>query len=155
MRNSLTTIIFIMCIPIYCDCVGLQDSIDISASAMRGQSKRMSVIAQNIANENATSIHKGGDPYRRKLIFLRSRINRKTGVPEIVVDKIKKDLSDFKIRFDPNHPAADERGYVKFPNVDRNIENLDISEARRSYEANMKALEISKNMISRTFEILK
>ncbi|AZL15302.1 flagellar basal body rod protein FlgC [Rickettsiales endosymbiont of Stachyamoeba lipophora] len=134
---------------------GLLDSLEISAAGMKVQSKRMSIVSQNMANADATGILPGETPYQRKIIFFKLKPDRKTGIDLVQVYKISKDQSDFQVKFDPKHPAADSRGYVLYPNVDRLVETMDAKEAQRSYEANMNALEISKSMVKQTLDILR
>jgi flagellar basal-body rod protein FlgC len=64
-------------------------------------------------------------------------------------------MGDLPLRFDPGHPAADERGYVKVPNVNSFVEVMDLKEAQRSYSANLNVLQVSRGMISRTIEMLR
>ena len=71
------------------------------------------------------------------------------------VDKIGLDPSEFTRKFDPGNPAADAQGYVKLPNVNSLIEMSDMREAERSYEANLKVVQVSTSMLQRTIDILK
>jgi flagellar basal-body rod protein FlgC len=133
----------------------LMKSLEISASGMRVQSDRLRVIAQNIANADSTGDKPGEDPYRRKTISFKSELDRHTGIDKVVVHKYDKDKSDFRMVYNPNHPAANTQGYVALPNVDRIIEDMDAKEAQRSYEANLNAIEISKAMLSKTIDVLR
>ena len=65
------------------------------------------------------------------------------------------DKSDFGSRLDPGHPAADENGYVLLPNVKPMIEMVDLRAAQRSYQANLRVVDIARTMVSRTLELLK
>ena len=73
----------------------------------------------------------------------------------VQVRRIRGDESDFKLQFDPQHPAANKDGYVKTPNVNKLIEMTDMREAHRSYEANLNMMEVSKSMLSRTLDLLR
>ena len=64
-------------------------------------------------------------------------------------------MRDFRVVYDPGHPAADEKGYVKMPNVDTLVESLDMREAQRAYEANLNVIETARSMETRTLEILR
>jgi flagellar basal-body rod protein FlgC len=55
----------------------------------------------------------------------------------------------------PGHPAADQNGYVKMPNVDGLVEAMDMREAQRSYEANLNMISSVRRMNSQTIDILK
>uniref|UniRef100_UPI0034D38920 flagellar basal body rod C-terminal domain-containing protein n=1 Tax=Klebsiella pneumoniae TaxID=573 RepID=UPI0034D38920 len=62
---------------------------------------------------------------------------------------------EFQTRFEPNHPAADARGYVKVPNVNSLVEAMDMREAQRSYEANLNVITSTRRMLQRTIDLLK
>ncbi len=124
---------------------GLESAVDISASGMRAQSERIKVITENIANSDTTGIDPNDEPYRRKTIFFEEQKDERTGASLVKVKKVSRDNSDFKLIYQPNHPAANEEGYVKYPNVDRNLETMDLRDAQRSYEANISAIENTKH----------
>ncbi len=67
----------------------------------------------------------------------------------------KEDQSDFKLVYRPEHPAANEDGYVKFPNVDTSLESIDLREAQRTYEANVTAIEVTKQMMERSLDLMR
>ena len=127
----------------------------ISAAGMDAQGTRMRAITENMANADALPPKPGEDPYRRKFVMFRSVLDRQLGVQAIRADRVVNDKSEFKLRFDPTHPAADDKGYVKAPNVNTFIEVMDMRQAQRSYEANLGVIEITKSMIARTIDILK
>jgi len=127
----------------------------ISAAGMKGQSTRLRVIAENIANADSLGTEPGADPYRRKTITFKNELNRQIGLDTVHVDKISPDMSDFNKRYDPSHPAADKDGYVKTPNVNSLIEMSDMREAQQSYEANLNVIRTSKSMVMSTIDILR
>lgn len=128
-------------------------AMSVAASALRAQQSRMRVIAENIANANSTAPMAGGDPYRRQMpVFQARNLNGSTGV---VLADVRPDQSDFKLEYDPSHPAADEQGYVRRPNVDTLVEAMDMREAQRAYEANLNVIETARVMESRTLDIIK
>ncbi len=133
----------------------LGKTVMISASGMRAQGTRMRVIAENLANANSTSQVPGGDPYRRQIVTFKSELDRASGVTTVNVDKVRTDQSAFNMRFDPAHPAADDDGYVKMPNVKTLVEMMDMREAQRSYEANVNVIEAVKSMVRRTVDLLR
>jgi flagellar basal-body rod protein FlgC len=129
-------------------------TMSVAASALRAQQARMRVIAENIANANSTSPEKGGDPYRRQVpVFEAQRLGG--GVEGVRMKGVEADQSDFKLEYDPGHPAADARGYVKTPNVDTLVEALDMRQAQRAYEANLNVIETARSMEMRTLDLLK
>ncbi len=125
----------------------------VAASALKAQQSRMRIIAENIANADSTSKTKGGDPYRRRVpVFVSSKVDGATGVK---LATVVPDPSDFHMEYDPGHPAADAKGYVKRPNVDPLMEALDMREAQRAYDANLNVIETARAMTSRTLDLLK
>jgi len=130
-------------------------SIAIAASGLRAQAGRMRIIAENIANADSTARTPGGDPYRRKIPTFRSEVDRALDVQVVTLGRVKTDPSDFRVRHEPGHPAADAKGNVKYPNVNSLIEMMDLREAQRSYQANINIIGASRRMIQRTIEILK
>ena len=133
----------------------LNFAMDIAASGMRSQGMRMRVISENMANANTTSDKAGGDPYRRQMVSFKNVLDRSTGVSKVQIDEVMKDESEFVLKLDPNHPAADENGYVKMPNVNPLIEMMDMREAQRSYEANLGIIDMSRTMLMRTIDLLR
>ncbi|WP_321391652.1 flagellar basal body rod protein FlgC [Emcibacter sp.] len=133
----------------------LSKSMMISAAGMKAQTVRMRVISENLANANSVANAPGEDPYRRKVITFVNELNRELGVQEVKVNDVKFDQSDFGLEFEPGHPAADENGYIRTPNVNSLVEAIDMKQAQRSYDANLNAIDVSKNMIMRTIDLLR
>ena len=125
----------------------------IAVTALRAQQARMRVIAENMANANSVSRQPGGDPYRRQSpVFTPYKTDAGQGVR---VARVEPDRKDFRSTYDPSHPSADAKGYVKLPNVDTLVETLDMKEAQRAYEANLNVIETARAMEQRTLDILK
>ncbi len=135
--------------------IDLKTSMQIAASGMRAQSDRLRVISQNIANADSTGLTPGSDPYRRKTITFKSALNKELGVETVKVTNYGYDKTPFPMKYDPSHPAADDKGYVKLPNVNTMIEAADMREAQKSYEANIGVIDTSKSMIARTLDLLR
>ena len=133
----------------------LLKTLTISSAGMRAQGTRLRVIAQNVANANSLPTAPGEQPYRRKVVTFQNELNRKIGLNTVSVDKIRPDMSTFQKRFDPSHPAADADGYVLTPNVNTLVEMMDMTEAQRSYEANLNVIRNSKRMIQSTIDLLR
>ncbi len=133
----------------------LLKSMHISAAGMKAQGSRLRVVSENIAN--AASLPTGPDdqPYRRKVITFKNELDRDLKADIVHVDRIRADKSDLKRKYDPQHPAADENGYVLTPNVNTLIEMMDMREAQRSYDANLNVIKASRRMLSQTLELLK
>lgn len=133
----------------------LDRALSISAAGMAAQSTRLRVVAENIANRDSTGQSPGADPYRRKTVSFGSRLDRSLGAETVRVSAIGRDQGSFPERFEPGHPAADARGYVKMPNVNSMVENMDMREANRSYSANLAVLETTRGMLMRAIETLR
>jgi flagellar basal-body rod protein FlgC len=133
----------------------LRDAIAVSAAGMKSQSTRLRVISENIANSASTATSPGDLPYRRKVVLFDNVLNRELGSDTVRVKKIDVDRSDFQRRFDPGHPSADADGYVLMPNVSSLVEANDMREAQRSYEANLGVIDASRQMITRTIDMLR
>jgi flagellar basal-body rod protein FlgC len=146
-------------------------SMDISASALSAERLRMDVTAENLANAQSTRSANGG-PYRRKEVVLES-----TGSSSFAgalaaarggasgggsgpdggvrVSGIVEDQSPNRLVYDPGHPDANAQGYVSMPNVNPVTEMVDLISASRSYEANVTAMQTSKQMFTKTLDILR
>lgn len=133
----------------------LTNSLTISATGMKSQEERMSVIAQNIANAHVRGDSPGGNPYQRKMTLFKSVLDRKRDIEYLGANKVVTDPRPFKFVFDPSHPAANEKGYVKESNVDKIVELADMKEANRAHEANTKVFQTVLNMIQNLNSILK
>ena len=127
----------------------------IAASGLKAQSGRMKVIAENIANADSTASTPGADPYRRKVVSFASALDKELQARTVALGRVQNDLSQFNVRHEPGHPAADDNGNVKYPNVNTMIETVDMREAQRSYEANLNVIGATRRMIARTLELLR
>ena len=133
----------------------LDRALRISASGMQAQSTRLRVVAENLANRDSTGEAPGAEAYRRKTVTFARRLDRALGAETVQVSRIGRQHGDLPQRYDPAHPAADERGYVKTPNVDSLVEMMDMREAQRSYNANLAVLDTTRGMLMRTIEALR
>ncbi len=142
------------------------DSMEISSSGLSAQRTRMKVISSNIANVNTTRTP-GGGPYRRRDVifgalpeqknFLKELTERTQddGTRHVKVLGIAEDARPPKLQYDPYHPDANEEGYVELPNVDIVEEIANMMVSKRSFEANIAAINATKNMIANALEIGK
>lgn len=126
-----------------------------AAKGMKVQGVRMRVISENMANAETTAKEPGGNPYARKIVTFKNELDRKADMREVQVDKIATDKTEFITKYNPSHPAADAKGYVKMPNVNTMVEIMDMREAQRSYEANLGVIEVSKAMLLRTIDMIR
>jgi len=130
-------------------------TMSIAASGLRAQAGRMRIISENIANADSTPSSPGADPYRRKVPTFSSALDRTLDAQVVEMGKVRTDTSDFRLKYEPGHPAADSNGNVKYPNVNPLVEMTDMREAQRSYEANVNVISATRRMIQRTIDILK
>jgi flagellar basal-body rod protein FlgC len=155
MKSFLTAICFIFFCNLGLASDPLSSAMKISAFGMKAQQERIKIIAQNIANKDSTTTSPNDDPYRRQIILLQNKYDRKLNSNRVYIKEFAKDRSQFKLVYDPSHPAADNKGYVKYPNVDMNIEIADSKDASRTFEANLSMVDLTKSMYNKTLDILK
>jgi flagellar basal-body rod protein FlgC len=154
--------------------MGLFDAIDVSGSALSAERLRMDVTAENLANAQTTR-GPDGEPYRRKAVVLQqqaasgfgaalagamrpagSGAGRSGYAPAgVEVAGIVEDGEEERLVYDPGHPDADDRGYVRMPNIDPVGEMVDLITASRGYEANVTAMQTAKAMFTKTLELLR
>ncbi len=141
---------------------GMFSIFDISGSGLSAERVRMNVIANNIANANATETPEGG-PYRREQVEFASVLNKTIDhhnvkgaerLGGVKVQKIVKSTEPFNKVFIPGHPKADEKGFVEMPNVSVMMEMVDLVTATRAYEANLAVINSSKDMSNRALSIM-
>jgi flagellar basal-body rod protein FlgC len=133
------------------------DALDISASALVAQRTRMDTIAGNVANMNTTHNEKNEPvPYRRRFVlFAAGRTGEDGGAAAGVhVEKVASDPSPFRIVHDPGNPDADKDGNVSYPNIDLAIEQVNMMEASRAYDANVTMMDTTKAMIASALRLL-
>ncbi|ARK31004.1 flagellar basal body rod protein FlgC [Halalkalibacter krulwichiae] len=143
-------------------------SINTSTSALTAQRLRMDVVSANMANAETTRanlVDGEWQPYRRKMVVMQengkqsfaSYLSKASMNPNIgagvKVKQIADDQTPFMLVYNPEHPDANEQGYVQMPNVDPLKEMVDLMSATRSYEANVTTLNASKNMLLKALEI--
>ena len=141
----------------------LLKSMRISASGLRANLKRTEAINSNIANAQTTRTAEGG-PYRRKEVVFGSEPARES-FGEILEGEIDAQAQNVHatevinsdkppvLKYDPTHPDANKEGYVAMPDINVMVEMADLLTAQRAYEANLKAMKISKGMAQKALEI--
>jgi flagellar basal-body rod protein FlgC len=133
----------------------LTAALKVAASGLGAQSERLRVVSENLANAQSTGTAPGADPYRRKTISFASELDRGSGASLVEINSIDRDPSAFPVEFQPGNEAADENGYVKMPNVNVLIEMADMTEANRSYEANLQVIKQARDLISMTIDLMR
>ncbi len=133
----------------------LMQALNVSSGGMAAQSVRMRMIAENVANADSV-MTESGEAYRKQKIYFKAELDRATGITHVKVDGVRPDtVTPFKYIYEPGHEFANEKGLVAYPNVNKLEENINMREASRSYEANMQAIEVSKEMMVRSLDLLR
>lgn len=135
---------------------------NITGSALTAERFRMNIALQNLANQNTTRTA-SGEPYRRKQVVFQERgisfqdsLRTATAKVEgggVRVTQVVESQRDFIPVYDPNHPDANEEGYVMMPNVNSTEERIDLMGASNAYEANLTALKLVQSLALKALEI--
>jgi len=140
------------------------DSLSVSATGLTAERLRMDIISKNVANVNTTRTS-AGTPYRRQIPIFRelenknfsdifdAAIGKSNSGGGVEVVAIKEDLSPFKREYNPEHPDANEEGYVLLPNIDVVSEMINLISASRAYEANVTVMNGTKSMALKALSI--
>ena len=159
------------------------DSLDISASGLSAQRRKLTAIASNIANVDTTRTDQGGPYQRRRVVMLEApklvkfstlleeeqgRLRQThtrhllEGEPRpgqyfvgagVLSQELREEPLKPRMVYDPNHPDAREDGYVLYPDVNVVTEMVDMIAASRAYEANVTVMSATKDMVNRALEI--
>jgi flagellar basal-body rod protein FlgC len=126
----------------------LAATLALSASGMKAQSQRLRYVSENIANADTPGYRRKSAPFESVYAF-----GRATG--EVETGRIRLDRSELTRIYAPGHPLADESGHYDGSNVDLVVEIADAREAQRSYEANLKMFDQSRQMQRSLLELLR
>lgn len=132
-------------------------TLNISASGMMAQRLRIDTIAGNIANVNTTQNEDGeARPFQRRMAIMETDGSTRSATGGVgVLGKVEIDeVTPPRIQHQPGHPQADAEGNVHYPNVDVVTEFVNAIEASRAYDANIAAMDTTKQMFQGTFKIL-
>lgn len=144
--------------------MSLLDSMNIIGSGLTAERFRMDIALQNISNQNTTRTA-NGEPYRRKQVVFVERgmsfsdaLRTESAKVEgggVRVTQVVESQRDFIPVYDPDHPHANEEGYVMMPNVNTTEERVDLMAASNSYEANLTALKLVQSLALKALDIGK
>ncbi|MBE1296691.1 MAG: flagellar basal body rod protein FlgC [Rhodobacteraceae bacterium] len=123
-------------------------ALSVTASGMQAQAARLRHVSENISNADTPG-------YRRKTVPFEAIRDLNTDVESVRTGRVTLDRSDLEKIYDPSHPLADESGHYQGSNVDLMIEIADAREAQRSYEANLKMFDQTRQMSSSLMELLR
>ncbi len=131
----------------------------ICGSGLEAQRAKMDVIVSNLANVNTTRTPEGG-PYKRKVIVFSANPlegnfedDLADALRKVKVEGVVEDAKNIKMVFDPDHPDANDKGFVAMPGIDAVVEMSDMIMASRAYEACVTAFDATKNMAVKALEI--
>jgi flagellar basal-body rod protein FlgC len=127
----------------------------IANSALSAQSQRIRIATENLANAESTGKTPGANPYTRKVITFQSQLDEATGANLVAASGEEFDTSPYRIEKIPGHPAADQNGNVKLPNVNMLVEMADVREGTRSYDANVQVVKQARELVTMTLDLLK
>jgi len=143
--------------------MGLYNVMAIGSSGMKAQRLRMEVLSTNLSNINTTKGPKGG-PYQRMVPIFKAVevgsdfaqvLGQERKLFEVMIDRVQEDGRDPIQVYEPNHPEANENGYVFYPNISMSEEMVGIMSAARSYEASLTAVNAAKEMAKKALEIAR
>ena len=138
----------------------LDDIMTVAGGALEANTVRMNLAVSNIANAEVLAGSEA-DAYRAKRAVFRtileSEVDKRRGEVSggIRVQEVIEDTTSHTVSFDPNHPDANEEGYVYLSNVNAMNELVEMTAAARSFETNVEALNTAKQLMLRTVELLK
>ena len=132
--------------------MSLLNVFDVAGSAMTAQSQRLNVVASNLANADSAT-GPDGKPYRAKQVVFSTEAMGGAENSGVRVTGVIEDPSPLKRMYEPNHPLADEAGYVTMPNVNVVEEMVNMISASRAYQNNVETLNAAKSLLMRTLTI--
>jgi flagellar basal-body rod protein FlgC len=121
------------------------------------QRARLNAISSNIANMSTTRNERGeAEPYQPRYVTFETDTSLTTpgGGSGVKIASVEHSTEPPKMKYEPWHPDADDRGFVRYPAVDMTMEFVDAIEATRAYEANVGVIEVTKNMTEQTLRII-
>jgi len=138
--------------------IQLIPSIQSTRSALDAERTRVDIVSQNLANANVTRAA-DGQPYKRKQVVFESLVNNAGANPNsgstIRVTRVESDNRPFREVFKPDHPDADARGYVRYPNVNVHEEMVDLIASSRAFEANVAVVKNARQLAQQAMSIGK
>ena len=138
--------------------IELIPSIQSTRSALDAERTRIEIVSQNLANANVTR-SVDGQPYKRKQVIFETLVNN-AGInansgSTIRVSRVESDNRPFREVFKPDHPDADPRGYVRYPNVNVHEEMVDLIASSRAFEANIAVVKNARQLAQQAMSIGK
>ena len=133
-------------------------SMNVAGSSLTAHRLWMDVISENLANVNTTRSAEGG-PYQRRVPVFAERLAQEldphSASGGVKVTAIQRDPLPPRLEYMPEHPDANEEGYVAYPNVNVVREMADMMVASRAYEANLSVVTSAEGMWNSALEVLR
>ncbi len=124
------------------------NAFSIAASGMKAQAMRLRHVSENIANVDTPGYH-------RKTVSFEEAMQDGAPSGAVSLGEMQLDRREPTRIYDPGHPMADESGYYDGSNVDLVVEIADAREAQRSYEANLRMFDQTRQMSSALLDLLR
>jgi flagellar basal-body rod protein FlgC len=140
---------FILINPIGLYSQTLDDAFDINTSGIIAERFRMTIIAENLANNMTLKDEETGLPYQKKYL------NLVAGKKGVKIDSIGRSTEPFGRYFDPSAPQSDENGYFYIPNVHMPHEMITLKHTEALFDANISAFKLTKAMYQTSIDLLK
>ncbi len=145
--------------------MSLSSVFKIAGSGMSAQSTRLNTISSNIANAETVS-SSVDQTYRARHPVFATVFQQAGGQPDqslfaeqdqagvgVQVLGVVEDQGELQARYEPNHPAADEAGYVYYPNVNVVEEMADMISASRAFQTNAELMNTAKTMLQKVLTL--
>lgn len=149
--------------------MGLYDVLGVGASGLSAQRARVEALTENIANSETTRTPQGGPYRRRRVVFESAPVGRAFGavlsqvrsrvdggaLEGVRVARLEFETAEPEMRFEPDHPDADEAGYVAYPGFNPIEDMVDLTASVRSYQANLAVIDAVRQMINATIDVAR
>ena len=138
----------------------LDDIMSVAGAALEANTVRMNLAVSNIANAEVMAGNEDDAFKAKRAVFrtiLEDEVDKSRGEVSggVRIQEVIEDKTSHTVSFDPNHPDANEEGYVYLSNVNAMNELVEMTAAARSFETNVEALNTAKQLMLRTVELLK
>lgn len=135
--------------------ISLIPGVNISATGLESESRRMEVIANNVANAQTTR-GADGKVFQRKDVVFSQRLDSAMGndLGGVQINEVVSDETPGRRVYRPGHPDADENGFLEMPNVNTVVEMVDMMSASRAFEANLSAIKTARTMANKALGIM-
>ena len=125
----------------------------VSGSAVSAQTQRLNLVSSNLANAESVA-GPDGKPYKaRQAVFQTQMLDAEPSAAGVRVAQVIEDKAEARRVHNPDHPLADENGYVTMSNVNVVEEMVNMISASRSYQTNIDVMNTAKNLLQKTLQL--